>query len=268
MELELAEQLVVVIGAAQGIGRAIAEEFALAGARLALIDIAPQVEAVAADLHSKYAVPTQFWTADAGSYAAVTQIAREIKQQLGEVDHLVFAAGVGSGQYGFPFWNLQPDGWERVWNVTLMGAVHAAHAFAPEMAERRRGTLLFISSIAGQIGSQTDPPYSAAKAALINFAQCAARDLAPHNVRVNCLSPGMVKTSLNRAVWQAWQEQDPAQRTQAYEEWAEEKIRRVTPLGRWQEPEDMAAMAVFLASSRAKNITGQTINIDGGWLMR
>jgi NAD(P)-dependent dehydrogenase (short-subunit alcohol dehydrogenase family) len=121
--------------------------------------------------------------------------------------------------------------------------------------------------VAGQIGSQTDPPYSASKAALINFAQCAAKDLAAYNVRVNTLCPGMVKTAVNRAVWEAWTRQQPPEKRQTYEEWADEKVRRMVPLGRWQTPEDIAAMAVFLASSRAANVTGQTINVDGGFVM-
>ena len=127
--------------------------------------------------------------------------------------------------------------------------------------------MLFLASVAGQIGSQTDPPYSASKAALINFAQCAARDLAPYGVRVNTLCPGMVQTALNRSVWEAWVRQQPEGQRQSYEEWAGEKVRRVVPLGRWQTPEDVAAMAVFLASPRANNITGQTINVDGGFVM-
>ena len=108
--------------------------------------------------------------------------------------------------------------------------------------------MLFLSSVAGQIGSQTDPPYSAAKAGLINFAQCAAKDLAPHGVRVNTLCPGMVKTPLNRSVWEAWHRRQPESERQSYEEWTAEKIKKLVPLNRWQEPEDIAAMAVFLAS--------------------
>lgn len=127
--------------------------------------------------------------------------------------------------------------------------------------------MLFLASISGQIGSQTDPPYSASKAALINFAQCAAKDLAPHNVRVNTLCPGMVRTALNRSVWEAWTRTQPEGKRQDYEEWASEKIRRNVPLGRWQEPEDLAAMAVFLASPLAGNVTGQTVNVDGGFVM-
>jgi NAD(P)-dependent dehydrogenase (short-subunit alcohol dehydrogenase family) len=152
--------------------------------------------------------------------------------------------------------------------INLLGAVHVAHAFVGELCRSAPATMLFISSVAGQIGSQTDPPYSAAKAAIINFAQCAARDFAPHNVRVNTICPGMIKTDLNRAVWEAWRAKQPSDCSVTYETWADEKVRRVAPLGRWQTVEDVAAMAVFLASPLAANVTGQTINVDGGQVMR
>jgi NAD(P)-dependent dehydrogenase (short-subunit alcohol dehydrogenase family) len=205
--------------------------------------------------------------ADVTDYGAMQGVERSVREAFGRCDHLVYAAGAGSGKHGFPFWNLEPSDWPRVWEVNLMGAVHAAHAFAPGMAEARRGTMLFLASVAGQIGSQTDPPYSAAKAALINFARCAAKDLAPHNVRVNALCPGMVKTELNRSTWAAWDAVQPEAERLSYEVWAADKIRRVAPLNRWQEPEDVAAMAVFLASERAGNVTGQTVNVDGGQVM-
>lgn len=128
--------------------------------------------------------------------------------------------------------------------------------------------MLFLASVAGQIGSQTDPPYSAAKAGLINFAQCAAKDLAPFGVRVNTICPGMVKTELNKSVWRAWADLQPAGEVASYEDWAAEKIRKVIPLNAWQTPEDVANMAVFLASPRAGMVTGQTINVDGGFVMR
>jgi NAD(P)-dependent dehydrogenase (short-subunit alcohol dehydrogenase family) len=205
---------------------------------------------------------------DVTDYRAVRECADRVRAGCGGVDHVVYAVGVGSGKFGFPFWNLDPADWDRVLRVNLVGAVNVAHAFAPAMAEARRGTMLFLSSVAGQIGSQTDPPYSAAKAGLINFAQCAAKDLAPFGVRVNALCPGMVQTPLNRSVWQAWADRQPADARQPYEEWAAEKIRRLVPLNRWQSPEDVAAMAVFLASPRAENVTGQTVNVDGGYVMR
>src|SRR5262249_52771947 len=151
--------------------------------------------------------------------------------------------------------------------VNLVGAVLVAQTFAPAMAEARRGSLLFLASVAGQIGSQTDPPYSAAKAGLINFAQCAAKDLAPFGVRVNTICPGMVQTALNRSVWQAGADRQPPEHRRPYEEWTADKIRQLVPLNRWQTPEDVAALAVFLASPRAQNITGQTMNVDGGYVM-
>ena len=206
----------------------------------------------------------------AGDVAAFDQV-RAAAEAFGPVDHVVYAVGVGSGKFGFPFWNLEPSDWPRVLEVNLTGAVHAAHAFAPKLIERAQGgeggSMLFLSSIAGQIGSQTDPPYSAAKAGLVNFMQCAAKDLAPYRIRVNALSPGMVQTQLNHAVWEAGQKLLAEDERQDYETWAQAKIDSIAPLGRWQTPEEFGAMAVFLASCHGRNITGQTINIDGGQVM-
>ena len=127
--------------------------------------------------------------------------------------------------------------------------------------------MVFVASVAGQIGSQTDPPYSASKAANINFAQCLAKDLAPHNIRVNIVNPGMVRTPLNRQVWQAWSDQQPPERRRSYQDWGDDKVRAVAPLGRWQETDDVADMVTFLSSARADQVTGQTINVDGGQVM-
>ncbi len=230
------------------------------------MDAAPEVKTTTAEL-ARADQPVKSWIADVTDYAAVEDVARQIASSLGPVEHVFFAVGIGSGKFGFPFWNLDPGDWDRVLRVNLIGAANVAHAFGPALAEARRGTMLFVSSIAGQIGSQTDPPYSAAKAGLINFAQCAAKDLAPFGVRVNTICPGMIQTVLNRSVWQAWAEQQPLPARRPYEEWAADKIRALVPLNRWQTPEDVAAMAVFLASPRAQNVTGQTINVDGGQVM-
>jgi 2-hydroxycyclohexanecarboxyl-CoA dehydrogenase len=261
MDLEMKGQVAAVVGAAQGIGAAIARAFAAEGAWVALIDRDPRVHEMASSMAGLPIV------ADVTDYAAMEAAAGRVKSALQHVDHVVFAVGIGSGKFGFPFWNLSPADWPRVFNVNVIGAANVAHAFAPLLVEARSGTMLFISSVAGQIGSQTDPPYSASKAALINFAQCAAKDLAPFGVRVNSLCPGMVKTALNQAVYEGWAALQPEGQKSSYEEWAGEKVRRVVPLGRWQSAEDIAAMAVFLASARAANVTGQTVNVDGGFVM-
>ncbi len=267
MDLALAYQTAVIMGGAKGIGRAIGEAFAEERATVVLADVDPHVGQTAAELSAKHDANVSGHEVDVTDYLAVQKLAAKVLVDTGGCNHLVYAAGVGSGKYGFPFWNLEPDDWDFVLRVNLVGAVNTAHAFTPQMVAQRQGSVLFVSSIAGQIGSQTDPPYSAAKAGLINFAQCAAKDLAEYEIRVNTICPGMVKTSVNRSVWQAWFSQQPEDQRQPYEEWANEKVARVVPLGRWQTCEDMANLAVFLASFRANNITGQTLNVDGGQVM-
>ena len=249
MNLNLAGQSVAVFGAARGIGRAIADGFVAEGCSVRGFDREKTADFVTAG--------------DVASYEAVKSFAGEFEA----VDHVVFCVGIGSGKFGFPFWNLEPGDWARVLEVNLIGAVNVAHAFAPRLIERGGGSMLFLVSVAGQMGSQTDPPYSASKAGLINFTQCAAKDLGPHNVRVNALAPGMVKTELNQSIWAAGQKKLPEEKRQSFDAWAAEKIQKVSHLGRWQMPDEYAAMATFLASDHAKNITGQTINIDGGQVM-
>ncbi len=288
MELGLDGSVVVVFGAARGIGAAIARAFAAEGARVAAIDRDPMVLDLAGPLaRPPRSGPTSGdrdqdrlsmgLVTDVTDLDAVRRTTEEVMRRYSRCDHVVFAVGVGSGKFGFPFWKLDPADWNFVLKVNLIGAVNVAHAFAPMMAEAARledsagavasRSMLLLSSVAGQIGSQTDPPYSAAKAAVINFAQCAAKDLAPYGVRVNALCPGMVQTPLNRSVYEAWSREQPESQRPSYEDWTADKIKKLVPLNRWQQPEDIAAMAVFLASTQGRNITGQTINVDGGYVM-
>ncbi|MFN0103247.1 MAG: SDR family NAD(P)-dependent oxidoreductase [Bryobacteraceae bacterium] len=251
MDLELGGHIVVVTGGASGIGLACARGFVREGCKVAVWDMAEGAD----------------FQVDVSDYAAVMAAAVETEARWGPVGHLVHAAARGSGKFGFPFTNLEPADWRSVLEVNIMGMVHVAQALGPRMAERKAGSMVFIASVAGQIGSQTDPPYSASKAANINFAQCLAKDMAPHGVRVNTVNPGMVKTPLNESVWRAWNSRQQEEKRRSYDEWAEEKIRAVAPLGRWQSTGDIADMAVFLSSARAGQVTGQTINVDGGQVM-
>lgn len=263
MDLELQQHVALVTGGASGIGFACAEAFAREGAKVALFDLSPHV----ADAAARLGAPALGLQVDVKDYAAVQVAIAQVETALGPVSHLVHAAAMGSGKFGFPFTNLEPSDWPRVLEVNIMGMVHLAQALATGMRHRRAGTMVFIASVAGQIGSPTDPPYSASKAANINFAQCLAKDLAPYGVRVNTVNPGMVKTPLNQNVWRAWNERQPPAQQRTYEDWAQEKIRAVAPLGRWQEPAEIADMVVFLSSARAAQVTGQTINVDGGQVM-
>lgn len=256
MRTGLDGKTVVVIGAAGGIGRAVVDAF-----------IDENCSVFAADLDQS--VCHQPHGSATGTVVDITQIdqVQKLADAAGDVSHVVFAAAVSSGSVGFPFWNVDPSRWRRVLDVNLIGAVNVAHVLGPILARRGAGSLSFFTSVAGQIGSQTDPPYSASKAALINFTQCVARDLASYGVRANAISPGMVKTDLNRSVWEATRRSQPQPENATYEAWAAAKLKHVCPLGRWQELDEIANAAVFLASDAARNITGQTLNIDGGQVM-
>ncbi len=250
MELGLKGQTAVVVGSAKGIGMAIAETFAQEGTNLFLVDLDDQVGQVAKDISTTYSIQCQAAVANVTDNNRLKDLATEAGRLFTRIDHIVYAVGIGSGKFGFPFWNLTPEDWPKVLQVNVIGAVNVAHAFVPSLIEQKSGTMTFLASVSGQIGSQTDPPYSASKAALINFSQCAAKDLAPYNVRVNSVCPGMVKTALNRSVWESWNKQQPGEQQRSYEDWAGEKIRNVVPLNRWQETEDIARMVVFLASPK------------------
>ena len=266
--LQLSDQVAGVVGGAKGIGGAIADGLAAEGCRVAIIDIDPVATLEKASLLAeRHGVATRGFIVDVRDPQAMHEVAAQIQRDEGPCQRLTYAAGAGSGKYGFPFWDLEPSDWPRVVEVNLLGAVHTAHAFAEQLRAASPSSLVFLASIAGQIGSQTDPPYSAAKAGLINFAQCAAKDFAPFQVRVNTICPGMIQTDLNRSVWEAWAVKQPTRERLDYTTWAGEKIQRVTPLGQWQSPEDVAALALFLHSAQAKNITGQTMNVDGGQVM-
>lgn len=267
MELDLGGSVAVVTGGASGIGWACARMLASEGCLVSLWDTSERTKDISVTLSREVSGTSHGLVVDVSDGDAVENALRETEVALGPVSHLVHAAATGSGKFGFPFTNLKPADWRRVLDVNVMGMVHVAHAIAPGMIARRKGSMIFLASVAGQIGSQTDPPYSASKAANISFAQCLAKDLAPHNVRVNIVNPGMVRTPLNREVWQAWSDQQSLAKRRTYEDWADEKVRNVVPLGRWQEPDDIAEMVVFLSSGRAAQVTGQTINVDGGQVM-
>lgn len=267
MQLRLNQKKALVTGAASGIGLACAAELAREGCDVALCDLSPSVNEAASNLEASFSVATTGEVVDISQLDQVEQAFRKSEEALGPIEIVVHAAAISSGCFGFPFTNVPVAAWKKVMDVNILGMANLAQVAAPPLRDRKQGAFVFIASVAGQMGSQTDPPYSASKAANINFAQCMAKDLAPYGVRVNTVCPGMVQTPLNRSVWEAWNNQQPENERRSYEDWADDKIRKVVPLGRWQKPEDIANLVTFLASERASEITGQTINVDGGFVM-
>ncbi len=266
MDLKLKNHRVLVTGAASGIGLATARLFAEEGASLVLWDVSSKVIEIETEFKNA-GVAVEAYVVDLVDTDQVARVTEAATSEDRPLHHVVHCAAIGSGKFGFPFTNLEPADWKKTLDINIMGMVNVAHCLAPVLVSKRYGSFVFLASVAGQIGSQTDPPYSASKAANINFAQCMAKDLAKHNVRVNTVCPGMVQTPLNRSVWQAWFEQTPEPERLSYEDWTHKKIQSIVPLGRWQTSEDIAAMIVFLSSDRAKEVTGQTINVDGGFVM-
>lgn len=257
LDLGISGKVAVVVGGESGIGAACVKVLAQEGSIVSSWDLQRK--------QSENAI--SFQGVDVTKGEQVQAAWNDTEERLGPVDILVHAAAIGSGYFGFPFTHVPVQAWHKVLEVNILGMANVAYVAGPAMQSRKSGSMVFLTSIAGQMGSQTDPPYSASKAANINFAQCMAKDLAPHGVRVNCVSPGMVKTPLNASVWEAWNAQQPSDVRLSYEEWATRKIRLVVPLGRWQQAEDIAAMVVFLSSPRSSEVTGQTINVDGGSVM-
>jgi len=262
MQLEIDDSVALVTGGASGIGRACVEGFLNEGASVVVWDRLP----VAEEISDRYDNVSSL-IVDVSDAEELSVAIQQTESKFGAIDHLVHAAAVGSGVAGNPFTRLAPTDWSRVIDVNVMGMVNVADVLAPLMSDRGQGTMTFVASVAGQIGSPTDPPYSASKAANINFAQVIAKDLAPHGIRVNTVCPGMVQTTLSRQVWQAWNSQQPKDHRLSYAEWGDAKVRDLIPLGRWQQPEDVANMVLFLSSRRASEVTGQTVNVDGGYVM-
>src|ERR1043166_2560599 len=152
MNLELKDQTAVIVGAARGIGHAIATAFARENANVVLFDRESSVGEAASALAKECGVRGLGVVADVANFVGIKQAAA----QIGRVDHLVYAVGIGSGKFGFPFWNLEPGDWPRVYEVNVQGAVNVVHAFTPQFLEHQAGSVLLIASVAGQIGSQTD----------------------------------------------------------------------------------------------------------------
>lgn len=260
--LDLSGEVCLVTGAAGGIGQAIVERLSSAGA----VVIAADVDAAA--LHECYAdnrdvTTTAFDVTDAGACHAAVHAA---VGAVGDVSVVVNNAGVAS-RVGLPFTRLEAEDWDLPWRVNVVGSFNASKAVVEGMCAARHGAIVNVASVSGRTGFPTSPAYSASKAAVINFTQVMARDLAAFNVRVNAVCPGMVLTPFYRAQRLAAAEHDPVIAAMTDEEYFADKASRLIPLGRGQQPGEIADTVCFLASPLASAITGQALNVDGGLVM-
>jgi NAD(P)-dependent dehydrogenase (short-subunit alcohol dehydrogenase family) len=255
--MDLTNQVALVTGAGQGIGRATAIALAEAGAHVISADIdRAKAEATADTIAStqRRSVAVQ---ADVGDLQHIDRMVREALAAFGQVDILVNNAGVTRRA---DVMDLTEADWDRIHRVNAKGVFFCLQRVAREMIPRRSGRVISIASIAGKgYAGASNVAYAASKGAVISMTRLAALQLGKHNINVNSICPGVTRTALSDANLAIAAQQQGISLDEM-----ERRRASVIPLQRANDPGDIASMAVFLAGPGARNITGQSFNVDGG----
>ncbi|MEX2180093.1 MAG: 3-oxoacyl-[acyl-carrier-protein] reductase [Gemmatimonadaceae bacterium] len=243
-QIDLTGRTALVTGSTRGIGRAIAETLAGAGATVAIVgrDRAKAEEAAGTVRNAKG------FACDVGDPASVTALVNEVEQSLGAVDILVNNAGITKDNL---LMRLKDDDWDAVLNANLRGAFVAMRAASRGMMKRRWGRIINIASVVGLIGNKGQANYAASKAGLIGLTKSVAKELASRNILANVVAPGFIDTDMTAALTPD----------------AREVLAKQIPLERLGTPQDVAGVVAFLASEHAAYITGQVVVVDGGMVM-
>ena len=241
----LSGKIAIVTGGGQGIGRAIAEKLAAEGATVVVTDLIERSAIQTAEgLPGAVALGV-----DVTDRRGVQAMADQVAQLFGRIDVLVNNAGWDKAS---PFTESEPADWDRAIGVNLYGVLHTCKAVLPIMAEQGSGAVVNLGSDAGRVGSSGEAVYSAAKGGVIAFTKSLAREMARHQVRVNCVCPGPTDTALFASF------AGPKLR---------EALTRAIPFRRLGQPADVANVVAFLASDEASFVTGQTVSVSGGLTM-
>ncbi|TMJ12495.1 MAG: SDR family oxidoreductase [Alphaproteobacteria bacterium] len=246
---DLTGKVAIITGSSRGIGRAIAEAMAEQGARVVISSRkAEACQEVADGINAKHPGAAIVVAASISSKDALQHLVDETRRQLGRIDVLVCNAA--SNPYYGPMGGISDDQFRKILENNVIANHWLVQMVAPEMIERRAGSIIIVSSIGGLKASAVIGAYNISKAADFQLARNLAAEFGPHQVRVNCIAPGLIRTDFARALWE-----NPA--TLA-------AVTAHTPLQRIGEPHEIAGAAVFLASDASTFVTGQAIVVDGG----
>ncbi len=257
-------KVALVTGAARGIGKGIATELAREGANVVICDLLiDEAVRTAGELQDDHDVTAIALEMDVTSEDSIASQLAEAINQMGQIDILVNNAGVPPDNFGDD--ETEAD-WDRCYEVNLKGIWKVTSAVAPHFREQGGGKIVNIASIAGRIGGGGMTSYSASKAGAISITQSQAAQLGRFNINVNAICPGLLWTDLWRQI-EGMFAGDHTEEVVDRRERFEAVIAANMPLAREQTPEDIGKAAAFFASDDAKNITGQSLNVDGGMRM-
>jgi 2-dehydro-3-deoxy-L-rhamnonate dehydrogenase (NAD+) len=243
--IDLDGRRAVITGGGQGIGRAIAERLLASGAAVALWDRdRPLAEATRDALAGRGEVLAV--AVDVTDLAAVEAAARQTTQGLGGIDILINNAGIAGPNH--PLWEYPPDAWREVIEIDLNAVYYCCRAVVPQMIERNYGRICNVASIAGKEGNPSASAYAAAKAGVIALTKALGKELATHDIAVNCITPAAARTRIFDQI------------TQEFVDYMLAKI----PRGRFVEVEEIAAMVAWLVSKENSFTTGAVFDLSGG----
>ena len=252
--MEFHQQVAIVTGAAKGIGASISRALAAAGARVVCADIDGKA---AGNIAKELGGDCMPLTVDVGDVNAIETMLDQTMEQFGQLNTIVNNAGVTRSAY---IMDLTESDWDRIHQVNARGVFFCLQGAARRMIEGDGGRIINIASIAGRgYAGTSNAAYAASKGAVISLTKTAAQQLAKHDITVNAICPGVTRTELLEQIFTTIEESQGISKAEA-----EARAARPIPLQRINEPEDVAAMAIFLASPGARNITGQAYNVDGG----
>lgn len=261
MDLKLKDRVVMITGSGSGMGRKFALDFAAEGALVVVNDINVKGIEQTVELVTQAggkAVPAH---CDITALDAVTALVQKIEAAQGRLDILVNNAAV-LVQHAL-FLETKPEDCEREIRVILHGTMNCARAALPGMVARRYGKIVNIVTDAARVGQEREVNYSTAKGGVVSFTKSIAREMGQHNINVNAVSPAATNSPMRQTALRQMAEKIGEEKLKE----REAKVRRVYPMRRIGEPEDVSNTVLFLASDLARHITGQIVSVNGGYAM-